>query len=47
VGTAIFGDKLRRIGEASSTHLCTAVQYAALLRPPNGLTAIAPTQHGF
>src|SRR5450432_1377976 len=35
------------MGEASSTHLCAAAQYAALLRPTSCLTAIAPTQHGF
>jgi hypothetical protein len=35
------------IGEASSTHLCRAAPYAALLRSANCLTAIAPTQHGF
>jgi len=35
------------MGEASSTHLCTAAQYAALLLPTSCLTAIAPAQHGF
>jgi hypothetical protein len=35
------------MGEASSTHLCTAAQYAAPLRPASCLTAIAPTQNGF
>jgi len=35
------------MAEASSTHLRTAAQYAALLRPTSWLTAIAPTQHGF
>src|ERR1700758_5272558 len=35
------------MGEASSTHLCTAEQYAALLHPMSCSTAIAATQHGF
>jgi|SRR5579872_546224 len=32
------------MGEASSTHLCTATENAALLRTTSCLTAIAPTQ---
>jgi hypothetical protein len=39
--------KLGWMGEASSTHVCAATQYAAQLRPTNCLSAITPIQHGF
>jgi hypothetical protein len=46
-GTAALWRLIKVTGEASSTHLCTAAQYAALLHATSCLIAIAPTQHGF